>query len=161
MRFWPFAFAVVLGSAPAAADPRPYNVSADVGPRLGTTATFPRVSATIATQFWDRLEVGLRVGVGAMPSFLAAEQSAEVGLWLYPSRSLRLLVGWRLGHVYLRDGDGGGIVRAHAAIVESFAEIEFKLGKVNLRVAPMVLTGYRAGTWLLAVGPELGVSTWF
>jgi hypothetical protein len=152
---------IVLASARAAAEPRPYNLSADLGPRLGTVATFPRVSATIARKWWDRLHVGVRIGVGATPSFLAADQSGELGLWLYPSHSTRLLLGWRLGHVYLRDSSGGGIVRTDAVSVESFAEIELDLGKVGLRIAPMVITGYRSGTWLFSLGPELGLSTWF
>jgi hypothetical protein len=151
---------IVLASAPAAAEP-PYNVSADLGPRLGTTAIYPRASATIARQWWNRMHVGVRIGVGANPSVLAAEQSGEVGLWLHPSRSTRLLLGWRVGHVYLRDSEGGGIVKAHALIIESFAEIELELGKIDLRIAPMVITGYRSGTWLFSVGPEVGVSTWF
>jgi hypothetical protein len=157
---WLVVLGIVLASAPAAAEP-PYILSADVGPRLGTTASFPRASATIARQWWDRLHVGLRIGAGWEPSFLAVEEAAELGLWLYPSRKTRLLLGWRLGHVYLRDTDGGGIVEADALSVESFAVIELKLGKVDLRVTPMVLTGYRKGTWLLSIGPEIGVSTWF
>jgi len=152
---------IVLASAPAAAEHRPYELSADVGPRLGTNQIFPRATATIARVWWDRLHVGLRLGIGATPTFLETEQTGELGLWLYPSQSTRLLLGWRVGHSYLRDTNGGGIAETEALIVESFAQIELVLGRLDLRVAPMVITGYRSSTWLLSIGPEIGVSMWF
>ncbi|HEY5921143.1 MAG TPA: hypothetical protein VIV11_05710 [Kofleriaceae bacterium] len=153
------ALVAVLWSAPAAAEPA-YSLSADVDARLGMSSIYPRLVVTGARRSWDRLQLGVNLGVGSSPGLFETHQSGEVGIWLYPSRSIDLLLGWRIGHAYLYDTHGPASLSVHSAIVETFATMELHLGPVELRVTPLLITGYRTGAWLLLIGPQIGVAKW-
>ena len=81
---------------------------------------------------------------------------------LYPSSRVELGFGVRLGHAFLRHNIDGSALTISALACELVPRISFAWrGDIELRVAPLVLGGWYARTWMFTGGPELGAALRF
>jgi hypothetical protein len=117
-------------------------------------------SAWFAGRWRDRFHAGVRASGGALGGVRFVQEMAEAGVWLHASRSVDVLLGWRTGHAYLEiDVRDGRPITVHAFAIEPVAELAFRISRrVDVRVAPLHVTGYYVGLWQAAFGPEVGVA---
>lgn len=157
------ALAVAAAAHVAAADPAPpYAVGVELGARLTILAgddVLERAVISGARTWDDRWEVGVRatydVGTGENGDIRIPAIEGEVGMWLHPSPQIDVLLGWRAGYASLRLG----AVDVRAAVVETAMEMAYHWRpRLELRIAPALVTGYRSGLWQITIGPELGVA---
>jgi hypothetical protein len=116
-------------------------------------------AAWAALTAWDRLHVGARASLATGQNLTVGEVLGEVGVWIHPSQRMSALFAWRLGDGYMKiDNDAVGGVRLHTFTVEAVAELAFAVSpRIELRVAPLVVTGHYRHLFQVELGAELGV----
>jgi len=151
-----------LGVAVAGAEPRPIVVAVDAGPRFFFTGGILARASVSGGYRWDRVEASADFAFGTGDHTHTTEQSIAAGVRFFPGASCwELVLGWRFGHTRIRDTIGLEPITLHTFKAEFVPRIAFHRGAYEVRFAPVVAGGYLGQTWLLAVGPELGVARTF
>src|SRR5688572_11229391 len=155
--------ALALAASSASADAR-LSAGGTLQSRFAPTFG-PYVAGSVwgAARWWDRLHTGLRASIGAGGGVGLLEETGEIGLWLYPSPKVGLLLAWRAGHAYLRiTGRGAGPIAVHAFALAPVVELAVHVTPaLDVRVMPLVVSGYYANLWQITGGPEIGVAWTF
>jgi len=141
----------------ASASP-PHAIEAVAGGRVSLIShdeIVGRVAVTGSMRWNDRWHAGLRFSVDANQHTQIYEPSGEVGIWLHASKTIDVLLGWRLGYANFRFDD----VVVHAFAAEHIADIVVRMGaRTELHVAPFTVQTYYSGLWQLTVGTEVGLA---
>jgi hypothetical protein len=109
--------------------------------------------------WWDRLQLGVRVGAAAGSGVSFADALGEAGMWIHPSRTLDVLFAWRVGMAWAQVSNGaGGRSSVSGLAVEPTVEFAFHVtSRIDVRVAPLVMTAYREHVWQATLGADLGI----
>jgi hypothetical protein len=131
----------------ASGEPLASAVTVGVHQELGPWMTaHTKLTAGASHRFRDRIQVSLAIAVGGRrdaifgETLVVHEELAGAAVVLHATRSLNVIVGWRVGHT------------------------EFRLGEMNVHavaLAPSVVLERRLrGHWRLAVEPLGGKAYW-
>jgi hypothetical protein len=156
------AFAIACAATPAAsADALRYSAGGTLQGRAALTfGPYGGGAGWAAARWWDRLHTGVRVAGSAGGGVALLEETVEVGLWLTPSPRVDLLIAWRFGHAYLRlTADDGEPVGVNAFAIAAVGELAVHVTPTfDIRVMPLVVSGYYANLLQITIGPEVGVA---
>ena len=75
-------------------------------------------------------------------------------MWLHASRTIDVVLGWRLGYANFRFDD----VVVHAFAAEHLTDIVIRVSGVELHIEPFTVQAYYSQMWQLTVGTEVGVA---
>jgi hypothetical protein len=150
----------LLGVVTARAEP--FAIAVDAGPRFAFTGgVLGRINVS-GSYRWDRIEASVDLAVGVGRHTQTIEQSIGAGVRFFPgAASWELVLGWRFGHAWIRDDIAREPLGLSTFKAEFVPRIAFRRGAYEVRFAPVVAGGYLGQTWLLTVGPELGIARRF
>jgi hypothetical protein len=149
-----------LDDKPALAAKGPWSLAVDAGVAIGLFfATHGVVSASIGRQLWNRVELEAVARLVVAERLIGGAWGARVGLLLHLSRRIDLALFWRLGYAYLVASLPVSSVKVGSLFTSVGGEMKVRLTPtLELRLAPIVGTGYWRELWGFVLEPTVGVA---
>lgn len=163
----------LLGGSPAAAETsaaskprmtasehRPYALTAESSLAIGFFfATHAKLAVGFSRSFLDRFELGAALRLGLGDDLLALEGVGTAGLLLHLPARIDLYLGWRVGYARFRAALPASVLWVGSLALSVLAEARYRLTtRLELRVAPLVATGYWNELWGFVLEPNLALA---
>jgi hypothetical protein len=138
----------------------PYAISLDAAAGIGFFfATHGKLAVNFGRTFWNRLETELSVRFVVGSYLTGIEGSARIGVLLHLSQRWRTVLGWRVGYSHFAVELPITTLSVGSPVGSAYVELRYLITPhVELRLAPLVGTGYWNEVWGFIIEPGAGLA---
>jgi len=140
--------------------PGPWSLALESGAGIGVFfSSYGKVRLSVERRFWDRLELGLASAADLGSHLTGVEASLRGGVLLHLPRRLEVLLAWRLGYAGFRVSMPATRFWTGSLLASLAGELRVALPRgLQLRFAPLVVTGYWNQLWGAVLEPTLAIA---